>query len=41
MENEFLGIGRRRMLLNARRIEQAGERPQLILLALEDVTDVE
>jgi two-component system CheB/CheR fusion protein len=39
VEHEFPGIGRRSMLLNARRVEQAGDRPQLILLAMEDVTE--
>jgi two-component system CheB/CheR fusion protein len=39
MEHEFPRIGRRKMLLNARRIEQEDHRKQLILLAIEDVTD--
>lgn len=37
MEHEFPGIGRRVMLLNARRMEMT-ERPSLILLAFEDIT---
>jgi two-component system CheB/CheR fusion protein len=39
VEHEFPGIGRRRIRLNARRIDQTGEQPPLILLALEDMTD--
>ena len=38
IEAEFPGRGRRKLLLNARRIEQTGSQPQLILLAFEDVT---
>ena len=41
VEHEFPHIGRKKMLLNARRIEQRGGRPHLILLAIEDVTDDE
>lgn len=39
MENEFPRIGRKRMLINARRLEQEDNRKQLILLAIEDITD--
>jgi two-component system CheB/CheR fusion protein len=41
VDHELTEIGRRTMLLNARRIDQAEGRPQLILLAIEDVTDAE
>jgi chemotaxis protein methyltransferase CheR len=39
MEHEFPRIGRKRMLLNARRIVQEDRHTQLILLAIEDITD--
>ncbi len=39
VDHEFEGIGRRVMVLNARRVEPAGGRPGLILLAIEDATD--
>lgn len=39
VEHEFPRIGRKRMLLNARRIEQEDHRTQMILLAIEDITD--
>ena len=39
MEHEFPTIGRKRMLLNARRIEQEGHHMQLILLAIEDIAN--
>jgi two-component system CheB/CheR fusion protein len=39
MEHEFPRIGRKRMLLNARRIEHKDDRMQLILLAIEDITN--
>ena len=38
VEHDFPGLGRRRMLLNARRVLARGGRPPLILLAIEDVT---
>jgi two-component system, chemotaxis family, CheB/CheR fusion protein len=38
VEHDFPGIGRRNMLLNARRMEHQGNSALLILLALEDVT---
>ncbi len=38
VEHEFPRIGRRVMLLKARRIPGAGNRPDLILLAFEDTT---
>jgi chemotaxis methyl-accepting protein methylase/signal transduction histidine kinase len=37
--HEFRGLGRRVMLLNARALVRGGERPDLILLAIEDVTE--
>jgi len=36
--NDFPEIGRKRMLLNARRIHQHGKQTRLILLAIEDIT---
>ncbi|MHC1686509.1 MAG: CheR family methyltransferase [Methanothrix sp.] len=39
LEHEFPVIGKRKMLLNARRIVQDCSRKQLILLAIEDITD--
>jgi len=36
--HQFEGIGRRTMLLNARKLVHQGEQKQLILLAIEDVT---
>jgi two-component system CheB/CheR fusion protein len=39
MEHEFPTIGKRRMLLNARRIVQKGSPEELILLAIEDITN--
>jgi nitrogen-specific signal transduction histidine kinase len=39
VEHVFSGIGHKVMLLNARRITQAGSGPLLILLAIEDVTE--
>ena len=39
MEHEFPVIGKRRMLLNARRIAQEASRKELILLAIEDITN--
>ncbi|MBO0757583.1 MAG: PAS domain-containing protein [Bradyrhizobiaceae bacterium] len=41
VDHEFEDIGRRIMLLNARRIEGDDQRPHLILLAITDVTDLE
>jgi PAS domain S-box-containing protein len=38
VDHEFASAGRKRMLLNARRMEQEGDEPDLILLAMEDVT---
>ena len=37
--HDFEGIGRKTMLLNARRVERDGE-PQMILLAIEDITEM-
>ena len=39
VEHEFPGIGRKRMLVNARRIEQENGHTQLILVAIEDITN--
>jgi len=39
VSHEFPGIGRRVMLLNARRLDDAGSRPGTILLAFEDATE--
>src|SRR5947207_1973638 len=39
VEAEFPALGRRTMLLNARRLARAGSTAQLILLAIEDVTE--
>ena len=39
MEHEFPRIGRKRMLLNARRIVREDRQTQLILLAIEDITN--
>jgi PAS domain S-box-containing protein len=38
MEADFPGSGRRDLLLNARKLDQAESRPALILLAIEDAT---
>jgi two-component system CheB/CheR fusion protein len=38
VEHDFLGIGVRTMMLNARRLEAQPGQPTLILLAIEDVT---
>ena len=40
LTHHFGGIGRRSLLLNARLMEAAGERPKEILLGIQDVTDV-
>jgi len=39
VDHEFPGLGRRIMLLNARRIHDGGSRTQNILLAIEDITE--
>jgi len=38
VEHDFPAIGRRTMLLNARRIPRPPEKPEVILLAIEDIT---
>lgn len=38
VEHEFQGIGRKKMLLNARRVVLAGDDTSMILLAIEEVT---
>jgi two-component system CheB/CheR fusion protein len=39
VEHDFLSIGRRTMLLNARQIPSLPEKPKVILLAIEDITE--
>jgi two-component system CheB/CheR fusion protein len=39
VEHAFPAIGRRTMLLNARRFPPEGDEPDLVLLAIEDITD--
>lgn len=39
VEHEFPDVGRKTMLLNARRLPGSGTRPEMILLALEDITE--
>lgn len=39
VEHEFPRIGKRTMLLNARRIPKPPEKPRFILIAIEDITD--
>src|SRR5580692_6003793 len=39
VEHDFPDLGRRNMLLNARRFPPEGNEPALVLLAIEDVTD--
>ena len=39
VEHDFPEIGHRVLVFNARRIEQRGSRPHLILLAMEDITE--
>ena len=39
VEHDFLGIGKRIMLLNARQIYQKANRRKLILIAIEDITE--
>lgn len=39
VDHVFATIGRRAMLLNARRIDRGGDRPHLILLTIEDITE--
>jgi two-component sensor histidine kinase/PAS domain-containing protein len=41
VEHEFPSIGRKVMLLNAHRIAGEGDRPHLILLAINDITELE
>ena len=40
VEHEFPGIGRREMLLNARKMYNNTDNSQLILLAIEDITEI-
>ncbi len=39
VEHDFPALGRRNMLLNARRFPPESNNPQLVLLAIEDITD--
>ena len=39
VEHDFAPAGHKVLVLNARRIEQRGSQPQLILLAMEDITE--
>lgn len=39
VEHEFAKVGRRTMLLNARPLRRGGGRPDLILVAIDDVTE--
>jgi two-component system CheB/CheR fusion protein len=39
VDHEFQNIGSKKMLLNARRIDQKGTQTQMILLAMEDITE--
>jgi PAS domain S-box-containing protein len=39
VEHDFLGVGKRIMLLNARQIYQKANQTKLILLAIEDITE--
>ena len=39
VEHEFIGIGKRTMLLNARQILRPSEKSRIILLAVEDITE--
>lgn len=38
VEHDFETVGRRTMLLNARKLSRTGNRPELILMAIEDIT---
>jgi len=40
IEHDFATIGRRTMLLNARKIQRATRKEQIILLAIEDITEI-
>ncbi|MDI6854139.1 MAG: ATP-binding protein [Deltaproteobacteria bacterium] len=40
VEQDFPGIGRKTMLLNARLIQKGEKRPEMILVAMEDITEV-
>jgi PAS domain-containing protein len=41
IEHEFQNIGRRVMVLNARRIPRPPAKPRIILLVIEDITDID
>ncbi|MFA5259615.1 MAG: PAS domain-containing protein [Candidatus Omnitrophota bacterium] len=39
VEHDFLGLGQRTMLLNARQITRSSGKPHIILLAIDDITE--
>jgi two-component system CheB/CheR fusion protein len=39
MEHDFPGIGRKKIILNAHKLEQGGTETRMIVLALEEVTE--
>jgi len=39
VEHDFFGIGRRTMLLNAKKLQNNGDDLEMILLAIEDITE--
>jgi len=39
VEHEFPAIGRKKLALNARRLLQLGKQNEMILLAIEDITE--
>ncbi|MFA5005176.1 MAG: PAS domain-containing protein [Candidatus Omnitrophota bacterium] len=39
VEHDFIGVGKRIMLLNARQIYQKADKTKLILIAIEDITE--
>lgn len=41
IEHDFQGIGRRVMVLNARRIPRPPAKPRIMLLVIEDITDID
>ncbi len=41
IDHDFPGIGRRIMVLNARRIPRPPKKPQIMLLAISDITDID
>jgi PAS domain-containing protein len=41
IEHDFPSLGKRIMILNARRIPRPPEKPRIILLAIDDITDID